>query len=533
MSYEVTATRKRPSSFDSLAGQEFVVAALKNSVQSGRIAHAYLFSGPRGVGKTSAARILAKSLNCVKGPTTEPCGVCANCVEISRGNSLDVIEIDGASNTGVDNVRQIKDEILFAPNTSRYKIYIIDEVHMLTGNAFNALLKTIEEPPPYIVFIFATTEIHKVPLTIHSRCQPFKFRVISLGVIHGLLKSLCAEMGLTAQDDALLWIAKEADGSLRDAYTRFDQVVSFCGNEITFQKLKDKFGFAGLDRLNEFCALLAGGKTGESFLFLDELFTAGVSAEQFIRDITEYFRNLLLLKLGIRKEAILGYTAESFSSAVVSAFEARQIEKALWLLFELYRTVRYSPNQRFEIELAVARLADLKNYVSPQELAERIFALRKELKTGFTVQADSGGDGGSFGTAGGGGAGDASPVAAGSREASGADEAASPPLAADDISHKRNAVIQNLRKSKLVLSSYLEKANLWQIEGNALGLYVDENFLADSIRGNLACIENEVREVFGRELKVVVHVREAENKEAGEEPRVEMAARILHGEVIQ
>ena len=195
MPYEITATRKRPQSFGELAGQEFVSTTLEASLASGRIAHAYLFSGPRGCGKTSTARILAKALNCEKGPTAKPCGTCRSCVEIARGASLDVIEIDGASNTSVDNVRQIKDEVLFPPNGGRYKVYIIDEVHMLSNSAFNALLKTIEEPPPYIVFIFATTELHKVPATIKSRCQQFAFRLLRIDAIKSLLAPRRPETG--------------------------------------------------------------------------------------------------------------------------------------------------------------------------------------------------------------------------------------------------------------------------------------------------------------------------------------------------
>ena len=183
MAYEVTATRRRPQTFEDLVGHEVVVATLNNAIDTGKIAHAYLFSGPRGCGKTSSARILAKALNCEKGPNATPCGVCNTCREIARGSNLDVIEIDGASNTSVNDVRQIKDEVLFPPNSSRYKIYIIDEVHMLSTSAFNALLKTIEEPPPYVIFIFATTELHKVPATIKSRCQQFNFRLVAPEIV--------------------------------------------------------------------------------------------------------------------------------------------------------------------------------------------------------------------------------------------------------------------------------------------------------------------------------------------------------------
>ncbi|MDR0374567.1 MAG: DNA polymerase III subunit gamma/tau, partial [Treponema sp.] len=244
MAYEVTATRKRPKTFDELAGQEFVAATLKSSLETGRIAHAYLFTGPRGCGKTSSARILARSLNCVKGPVA-PCGECVSCREIAEGRSLDVIEIDGASNTGVNDARQIIEEVLFPPNSSRYKIYIIDEVHMLSNSAFNALLKTIEEPPPYVVFIFATTELHKVPATIKSRCQQFAFRLIPIETIAGILKKTCEEMRIESEDEALFWIARESTGSLRDAYTLFDQVVSFSDGRISSAVIREKLGLVG------------------------------------------------------------------------------------------------------------------------------------------------------------------------------------------------------------------------------------------------------------------------------------------------
>ena len=250
--YQVTATRKRPKSFETLIGQEFVVSTLENALKEGKIAHAYLFSGPRGVGKTSSARLLAKALNCEKGISAHPCGVCNNCISIAEGRSVDVIEIDGASNNGVDAVRAIKEEVTFPPQTSRYKIYIIDEVHMLSISAFNALLKTIEEPPEYVIFIFATTELQKVPQTIRSRCQQFHFQLISEENIVKCLKSAAEDIYIEADEDALYWIAKEGKGSMRDSYTLFDQVASFSEGHITLEKIREKLGGAESQSLIDF-----------------------------------------------------------------------------------------------------------------------------------------------------------------------------------------------------------------------------------------------------------------------------------------
>src|SRR5512137_2004940 len=281
MAYEVTAARKRPQTFTELVGQEFVAATLTSALRQGAIAHAYLFAGPRGVGKTSVARILAKALNCERGLTDTPCGVCTSCREIARAAALDVIEIDGASNTSVNDVREIRDEVLFAPQSGRYKVYIIDEVHMLSNSAFNALLKTIEEPPPYIVFIFATTEAHKVPATIRSRCQQYNFRLISTAEIKEKLREASKELGVQAEDRALIWIAKEATGSLRDAYTLLDQVVSFADGALTLDKIREKLGVLGIDELNDFARLLRAGDPGKVLQQADAVLAGGVSIEQF------------------------------------------------------------------------------------------------------------------------------------------------------------------------------------------------------------------------------------------------------------
>ncbi|GHV82019.1 hypothetical protein AGMMS49991_05770 [Spirochaetia bacterium] len=382
MAYEVTATRRRPKIFDELVGQDFVAATLKSSIETGRIAHAYLFSGPRGCGKTSAARILARSLNCEKGPTATPCGVCSNCLEISRGASLDIIEIDGASNNSVNDVRQIKDEVLFPPNSGRYKVYIIDEVHMLSGSAFNALLKTIEEPPPYIVFIFATTELHKVPATIKSRCQQFSFRLIPIDVIAGILKTACAEMGIQAEDEALFWIAKESTGSLRDAYTLFDQVASFSGENIRAALIQEKLGLVGLDKLNTLAEACAAHDTAAAFALVDGILDAGIAIEQFVIDLAGYYRSLLLLKNGVTRDSLLGYAPDRFSAAVLNSLDSVHLERALDLLLTLYRDIRYSVSPRFELETAVSKLSWLDHWISPPELRAAIAGARESLGLG-------------------------------------------------------------------------------------------------------------------------------------------------------
>jgi DNA polymerase-3 subunit gamma/tau len=379
MAYEVTATRRRPRTFDELAGQEFVSSTLKSSLEQGSIAHAYLFSGPRGCGKTSAARILARSLNCEKGPTPLPCGVCSACQEIGRGTSLDIIEIDGASNTSVNDVRQIKDEVLFPPNSGKYKVYIIDEVHMLSNSAFNALLKTIEEPPPYIIFIFATTELHKVPATIKSRCQQFAFKSIPVETIQRILRDTCGEMHIQAEDEALFWIAREATGSMRDAYTIFDQVTSFSGGNIRAALIKETLGLVGLEELNALAEACADNNTATAFEVIDRLLDAGIAIEQFVIDLAAYYRSLLLLKAGITRESLLGYGADRFSAKVRDKLSLPQLEEGLSLLLGLYRDIRYSLSPRFELETAVSKLCWLDVWISPLELKAAVQTVRSAL----------------------------------------------------------------------------------------------------------------------------------------------------------
>lgn len=385
MAYEVTATRKRPQDFEKLVGQEFVVSTLENAIQEGRIAHAYLFSGPRGVGKTSSARLLAKALNCERGMSAHPCGECSSCREIAAGTSVDVIEIDGASNTSVNDIRAIKEEVLFPPQSSRYKIYIIDEVHMLSTSAFNALLKTIEEPPEYIIFIFATTELQKVPATIRSRCQQFRFQLIPQELIQSCLKSAADDLSIEADEDALFWIAKEATGSMRDAYTLFDQVAAFSGNHITLQKIRERLNLAGFSKICEIVSLSVLGTPDKAIEVLSSLFEAGVSPEQIVKDSADFFRTILLYKTGIRRPSLLGVSEDDIPKELVDALSKEQIEAALKAEMDLYRDMRYSISPRFEVELMVSRLSSLSSLVSGESLMQEIKKMREGIAEGRVI----------------------------------------------------------------------------------------------------------------------------------------------------
>lgn len=379
MSFNATAIRKRPQAFEALKGQNFVVATIKSAIENNKIAHAYLFAGPRGVGKTTSARLLAKALCCEHGPTPEPCGECSICKSITNGSASDVIEIDGASNTSVDDIRAIKEELMFPPQYSRYKIYIIDEVHMLSTSAFNALLKTIEEPPEWAIFIFATTELQKVPLTIQSRCQTFRFRSIDESTIAGLITTAAKDDGITIDKDSVHWISKRARGSARDAYTLFDQCVAFANGNITYDKIKTELGITGPDELKAIFESAISEDTTTAINALHKLYENGVSAESFTIDMASYLRDVLLINAGIENENILYNSLEYYNKGLISSLSRESIETSLNRFLQLFRNIKYSLNAMYEVELEISRLSSSRFILSNEEITKRLEYLKNAL----------------------------------------------------------------------------------------------------------------------------------------------------------
>ncbi|AYE36331.1 DNA polymerase III subunit gamma/tau [Borrelia turcica IST7] len=381
-----TAIKRRPRDFNSLEGQDFVVETLKHSIEKNKIANAYIFSGPRGVGKTSSARAFARCLNCKSGPTITPCGVCTSCKSIDNDNSLDIIEIDGASNTSVQDVRQIKEEIMFPPASSRYRIYIIDEVHMLSNSAFNALLKTIEEPPSYIVFIFATTEVHKLPDTIKSRCQHFNFRLLPLNKIYEMLKQICLEDNIKYEDEALKWISYKSGGSVRDSYTLFDQIVSFSNSDIKLEQIKTKMGLTSDEFLEKMALSILDEDLKELIHVLDASFLTGISCEQFLLDAIEFFREILFLKLDIKNLTFVGVKSESLREKLLS-FDLNHVERSISILLETYRDLQFSVNPKYELEINFIKILRLKDYIPNHILIKQIQNIEDRVysEVGFSV----------------------------------------------------------------------------------------------------------------------------------------------------
>ncbi len=391
MAYQVIARKWRPQKFEDVTGQEILTRTLRNSIEHGRLHHAYLFSGARGVGKTTTARLVAKALNCHKaaGPTGTPCvatdeTACASCREIAEGRSMDVLEIDAASNTQVENVREvIIAGINIAPARDRYKVFIIDEVHMLSGHSFNALLKTIEEPPPRVVFIMATTDEHKVPETITSRCQLFEFRTIATAKIAERLRFIAEAEKISISDEAVREIARAGDGSMRDAQSAFDQVISFAGDKIRTEDVEKALGIAGADVLARVVSGIAENNAAEALAIVDDLVMRGHNLRNFCRDVLGHFRDLLVVKVSGDPRLLDSSSAQASTLQQQAAlFTESDLVRFFHSLAETEASLKDAANPRYQVEVGLVKLMEMRRLASLADLIGRINELESALRNG-------------------------------------------------------------------------------------------------------------------------------------------------------
>lgn len=389
MEYLVLARKCRPQTFEEVVGQEHVVKTLGNAIHQGRVAHAFIFSGPRGVGKTTVARILAKALNCEEGPSQIPCNVCTNCREIAEGISMDVREIDGASNRGIDEIRELRENIKFSPLSSRYKLYIIDEVHMLTREAFNALLKTLEEPPSHVIFIFATTEIQKIPATILSRCQCFEFRRISLKQIKHNLRQIAGSEGVNVSENGLTWIAEAGDGSLRDAQSIFDQLISYAGFEIKDQDIEAILGLTDKRFLFRLSEAVLERNASLCLKIIEEGYYAGLDMKYFYQMLISHFRNLLLTKIAGKAHDLLDLGEDEMVrlNKQTEGTSRETLQRLLDILMAEEENVRKSQNPRINLETSLVRMAYLEPMIPIDTILSRMEGLEKRLTSGGIIQS--------------------------------------------------------------------------------------------------------------------------------------------------
>lgn len=551
MSYKVLARKWRPKSFQELTGQEHVSKTLENAIQANRIAHAYLFSGVRGVGKTTVARILAKSLNCAEGPTPTPCMKCQSCLEITGGFSVDVIEIDGASNTGVDNVRELQEKAQYMPFSGRHKIYIIDEVHMLSTPAFNALLKILEEPPPHIVFIFATTEPHKIPATIHSRCQHFPFRRISYREIVERLHYILQEEGITASEDALSFIARASDGSMRDALSLLDQVIAYTGGNLSEGDVSWILGLAD-HMITPFFSCIVNKDSAKALSLLKDVVDGGYDLKQFCANVVEHIRNLTLVKLGMG-QGVIDLPEDRIKEIAGDAegIPAEDLQRLFGIFSKVLEEIKWFSYPRFSFEMAIIKAANMRSIVGIDEILGKLAAVEKRLENGHNEDEGFSGE-----------------KVVGNQRVEGAVESASEDSTkaivvategSSDISALWHNIVTDINGSKPSLGSYLEQGLPVGYDNGILtigfnggaSVFIDLIERKESKEFILKMVKKHIPDVAGikftttvinkgshspayNEYMVNTHEkRQQEIEDAFSEPILKEAIDILNGELIE
>lgn len=520
--YIVTARKWRPVKFEDVVGQSHVTTTLRNAIASNRLAHAYLFSGPRGVGKTTTARLLAKVVNCHSPVDGNPDNTCELCKEITEGRSFDVLEIDGASNRGVDEIRNLRESVRYAPAKGKYKVYIIDEVHMLTKEAFNALLKTLEEPPMHVLFIFATTEIHKVPATILSRCQRFDFRRIAIGEIIGNLKIIAAGEGLQFDDEAFLLIARKGDGSLRDAQSTFDQVVSLCGTQVTHTQLLDALHILDEEIYFRVTDLIKTGDASGGLRLVDDIMQRGYDIKEFLAGLTEHFRNLLTVKT-------TGSTSLIESSDVyrkryadeAGHFSVPDLLRLQRLAGETENSIKYSPHPRFKLEADIIQLITLPRAAVVDELIQRIDEMKKKLveatvpgptltparrSPSIAARPQETGNGPAAGSTFPRRLSSLTAVEVSPAPARATPSQASTGMNGDEIATRWPEFVNEVRQQRISLGSVLDSARLLGVSGNTIRLGCGNDFQASSIKRQREFLISVVEKVFGRPAGFAVEV---------------------------
>lgn len=515
MGYLVLARKWRPQTFKEVAGQDHVTHTLANAIKAGRVAHAYLFTGPRGVGKTTTARILARALNCESGPTPEPCGKCDSCRSITAGSNLDVLEIDGASNRGIDDIRELREQVRYAPSEGRYKVYIVDEVHMLTDQAFNALLKTLEEPPSHVVFVFATTSPQKIPVTILSRCQRFDFSRIPAETIRKRLDAIKKKEKFDIDDAALALLAKKARGSLRDAESLLDQVTSAADGPLDEKAVVALLGVGDSDLFFAMCHHIGKSDAGSALKDMDVAFKSGLDIGEFINGLQEHLRSLFLLAVDPGLEGALDVPVSEVPryKEQASGFKQKELLKLMEIVSVTAGAMRRSDDPRFHAELALARMADLGTEEGLGDIVRRLEELESRLASGGSV-------------AGGGGRSEGSPKKSRSAAASHRAPAAVEPLPPEKLGELWGEVVKRVTEKKTYLGNFLTVASPVEAgsESLALGFPEECGFHRDRVseNSNRRIIQKAIQGVFGKFLYLrCVTLEDAQMPGAGKGPEIE------------